>query len=225
MPDLTKKTVLELPILKLSKTWSAIAIATVRKAMEKLFSDKVKVLDPETYQLYAFNEWIKQSIGENDLYIQTSSCKIKVPKFIVCNEYMGDSGQKQKVVYSRRNIFIRDAGCCQYCLKKVKGDDWEVEHVLPKSRGGKTNFENCVVCCTVCNRKKANRTPSEAKMSLKKKVRIGNETVVKTYKKPKIPHWSILYRLKKTTISSDWKPFLKNIISDIYWDVELENEP
>ena len=73
---------------------------------------------------------------------------------------------KQKVPFSRKNIMVRDDFVCQYC--GVIGERLTIDHVIPKSRGGKTNFENCVGACKTCNAKKANKTPREAKMFLRK---------------------------------------------------------
>ena len=73
---------------------------------------------------------------------------------------------KQKVPFSRKNIMVRDDFVCQYC--GITGERLTIDHVIPKSRGGKTNFENCVGACKTCNAKKANKTPREAKMFLKK---------------------------------------------------------
>lgn len=90
---------------------------------------------------------------------------------------------KRKVPWSKRNVFIRDNYQCQYCgrtnLKKP-----ELEHVIPKSKGGKNIFENCVCACKECNRKKGNRLPSEANMFL--------------LKQPKMPtiHEFMLQKLK-----------------------------
>jgi len=72
---------------------------------------------------------------------------------------------KNKVPYSKRNIFVRDGYQCMYCgtRKKVK---LTIDHVIPQSRGGKSNFDNCVASCRPCNLKKGRRTPNEAKMFL-----------------------------------------------------------
>lgn len=74
---------------------------------------------------------------------------------------------KRKVPWSKRNIFIRDNNTCQYCGKKDLKTP-ELEHVIPKSKGGKNSFENCVCACKKCNRAKGDRTPSEAGMYLKR---------------------------------------------------------
>ncbi len=70
---------------------------------------------------------------------------------------------KNRVPFSKRNIFVRDKYACAYCHTNK---DLTIDHIMPASRGGKTNFDNCITACRPCNNKKGNRTPSEAKMYL-----------------------------------------------------------
>ena len=74
---------------------------------------------------------------------------------------------KNRVPFSKKNIHIRDGGKCVYC--GVTGERLTIDHVIPRSRGGKTSWENCVASCKKCNSTKANKTPNEAKMSLIKR--------------------------------------------------------
>ena len=67
------------------------------------------------------------------------------------------------VVFTRRNVFLRDNHKCQYCGKTA---NLTIDHILPKSRGGKDSWENVVVSCIRCNNKKGDRTPEEASMKL-----------------------------------------------------------
>jgi len=74
---------------------------------------------------------------------------------------------RSRVPFSKRNVFIRDGFRCAYCGgERVK---LTIDHIIPKSRGGGTTFENCVASCRPCNTRKGGRTPSEAKMYLKVK--------------------------------------------------------
>lgn len=74
---------------------------------------------------------------------------------------------KNKVPYSKRNIFVRDGFQCMYC--GTKQNKLTVDHVIPSSKGGKTSFDNCVASCKKCNHTKGDRTPNEAKMYLIKR--------------------------------------------------------
>ncbi len=73
---------------------------------------------------------------------------------------------RSRVPFSKKNVFIRDGMLCSYC--GAKSTRLTIDHVYPLSMGGKTNFENCVAACKPCNNKKGRRTPSEAKMFLKR---------------------------------------------------------
>ena len=74
---------------------------------------------------------------------------------------------RTRVPFSKRNVLIRDGFKCAYCRNESK--PLTIDHIIPKSRGGLTTFENCVSACRTCNNRKSNRTPSEAKMFIKVK--------------------------------------------------------
>lgn len=71
------------------------------------------------------------------------------------------------VAFTKRNIYVRDGFKCAYCA--TRKERLSIDHIIPKSRGGKTTFENCVAACRTCNLKKGGRTPREAGMFLKVK--------------------------------------------------------
>ncbi len=71
---------------------------------------------------------------------------------------------RQRVAFNRKNVFRRDDHTCQYCARHTF--DLTLDHVLPRSRGGPTNWENVVACCKACNAKKRDRTPEEANLHL-----------------------------------------------------------
>jgi 5-methylcytosine-specific restriction endonuclease McrA len=75
---------------------------------------------------------------------------------------------KTKVPYSKRNVFARDNQTCAFCGTKIENvEDCTVDHVVPRAQGGKSEWTNCVTACKPCNHHKADRTPSQAKMSLR----------------------------------------------------------
>lgn len=102
---------------------------------------------------------------------------------------------KNKVPYSRKNVYARDDFTCQYCGNK---ENLSIDHILPASRGGKTNFENCVTSCIKCNTKlKGNKTPGEANMRLKK---IPHTPTVMEFLSLKMKNTSIYNFLKESNI-------------------------
>jgi 5-methylcytosine-specific restriction endonuclease McrA len=74
---------------------------------------------------------------------------------------------KTKVPFTKKNVLTRDQYECAYC--GVKSRSLTIDHIIPRSKGGKSEFDNCVACCRTCNDKKGARTPREAGMPLKKR--------------------------------------------------------
>jgi len=137
-------------VIVLNCDYTFINTVSLKKAIKYIVSDKVEVVKSAP-------DLFKNSEG--------TVC-IKIP-LIVRLIKMIRSIYKSRVPYSKRNIFVRDNYVCQYCSKKLK-TNLSVDHIIPSSRGGKTNFENCVTACKPCNNKKDNKTPREAGMTLKR---------------------------------------------------------
>ena len=68
--------------------------------------------------------------------------------------------------FNKKNVFVRDNFICQYCFTPLKAKETTLDHIIPKSRGGTTNWRNVTTCCIPCNQYKSNRTPQEANMTL-----------------------------------------------------------
>jgi 5-methylcytosine-specific restriction endonuclease McrA len=122
----------------------------------------------------------------------------------------------RKVPFSRRNILRRDKFTCQYCGKSGSPQDLTLDHVVPRSmwqgKDTPTCWKNIVASCVRCNRKKGNRTPEQAEMTLRKNVR-GN---IVAYKKPKQPSYQeIALRLYMRNIPDEWVPYVKTINKDL----------
>lgn len=101
---------------------------------------------------------------------------------------------RQAIKFSRLNIYSRDAFTCQYCWKQLPTEDLTFDHVIPRSKGGKTIWANIVTCCVDCNAEKANRTPEEASMRLTRK--------------PNKPRWlpTITVEMNRN-IPEEWRPY------------------
>jgi 5-methylcytosine-specific restriction endonuclease McrA len=96
----------------------------------------------------------------------TSGFQIRIPAVMKLIKFIR-SIYRSGVPYSKKNILIRDEFKCGYCGKKAS--PLTVDHIIPRSRGGLSTFENCVACCKYCNTHKGCHTPSEAHMALKRK--------------------------------------------------------
>jgi len=124
--------------------------------------------------------------------VKSVSESFALPSVIVLNRYV--KFRFSYVVCSRANLFHRDQSECQYCGKYRDHKSMTIDHVIPKSRGGKNTWENLVVACKKCNQKKGNKTPAEAGMRL--------------LRLPKKPKESILRTIKREHINPDWKNYL-----------------
>ena len=99
--------------------------------------------------------------------VTTISFKIRIPRVIVLLVF--DRLPKKEVKFTRHNVFERDKNTCQYCGQLFDRSDLNLDHVVPRDRGGTTTWENVVCSCIPCNTRKGNRLPREAHMSLIRK--------------------------------------------------------
>lgn len=99
--------------------------------------------------------------------IRTSKLSIPIPSVVRLLVYRRMPRQNRAV--SRKNIMLRDRHSCQYCHQELAPKSLTLDHVVPKSRGGASTWENLVACCYRCNNRKADRTPAEAGMPLSRK--------------------------------------------------------
>lgn len=140
-------------------------------------SDQVVVLNAD-YTFLSVTSW-KNAIcllieGKAETLKETTrivrnhnrTVEVTVPLYIRVVKYVRKIF-KQKVPYSSRNVFVRDNQTCQYCGTYMeKTSDCTIDHVIPKAQGGKSRWDNCTTSCKPCNHRKADRTPSQAKMFL-----------------------------------------------------------
>jgi 5-methylcytosine-specific restriction endonuclease McrA len=212
---------LDSPTLVLNKNWIGINATTVKDAINTVCSERARIVCPEDYNLYYFDEWMKLDVPTGHPFIKTQHGKVKCPEVIVLNDY----GQipRQTVVFSRRNLWRRDLYRCQYCGKRPPPDEITIDHIVPKARGGMSCFENCVLACIDCNLKKGHKPLHKTGMRLRRSVKNhdGSESIV-FYTRPSVPSWSPLYSVRRHKIPQSWSKFLKDTIDYLYWNIELE---
>ncbi|MCK5863418.1 MAG: HNH endonuclease [Candidatus Hydrogenedentes bacterium] len=185
-------------VLVLNRSWVAVNVAPAKRALTLLFQGHARVVHPQDYALYDFDAWLEFSRRSTGLsfrrFVYTPSDRIRLPEVIVLNAFNGF--HIPAVRLSRRNIFTRDRNICQYCTRHFSRSELTIDHVIPKSRGGKDTWENLVLACTTCNLKKRDRTPEEAKMPL--------------MRKPVAPRWlpRVALPLPKEDLHS-WKRFVE----------------
>lgn len=200
------------PVLVLNKNWTAIGTSPVYKAINLVLGDvksrnKAVIID-ETCTPHTWEEWSLIKPDNEDDAIRTVSYAFKIPQVIRLTKY--DKFPKQVVIFSRFNIFKRDDYRCQYCGIRPGSEELTIDHVKPKSKGGKTTWENCVLSCINCNSIKGSRLPSEVKHH---KFPNGM-SLMKTPIKPKLKD------LKLNVYYESWKQWLDSA----YWNIELENQ-
>jgi 5-methylcytosine-specific restriction endonuclease McrA len=152
------------PVLVLNRSWLPMQLANVKRSMTLLFKGHAEVVCPETFRTYSFNAWKQQSRPAAQRCLHTPHFSIALPEVMVLRNF--NRVVKRQLRFNRRNIFIRDENTCQYCGQRLPTRELTLEHICPVSRGGASDWENVVLACKSCNRKKANRTPQEAGMRL-----------------------------------------------------------
>ncbi len=195
-------TTLTRPTLVLNRNWQPVGVATVARSLILVYSDNARIVDPHDYRLYTWADWSELRPGEGESFVQTLRYKLRVPEVVTLVRY--DRVPANSVTFSRRNIFKRDRYTCQYCGVQPGSEELTIDHVLPRSRGGPSSWDNCVLACVACNKRKADRTPEEARLRLAHP--------------PVRPQWRPYYAEQATRIAS-WSKFL----SEAYWNVELKS--
>lgn len=191
-------------VLVLNRVYRPIHITSVRRAFSLLYQGVAKAIDEE-FQLFDFESWSALAAASHQDAIHTVSRRIRVPRVIVLVAY--EFLPKTRVRFSRFNIYARDDNTCQYCGSKYHRAELNLDHVVPRSRGGSTNWENVVCSCIPCNLKKGGRTPEEAGMKL--------------LKLPSRPRWTPMFRsATRRAFYREWKPFI-SVVDAAYWNAEL----
>lgn len=191
---------LQRPTLVLNRNWQPVNVATVGRALTLVWNESARVIDPHDYQMHGWNDWSRLAPRDDEPFIQAVRRRLRVPEVITLSDY--DRLPTAAVSFSRRNIFKRDHFKCQYCGVQPGSEELTIDHVVPRAQGGITSWTNCVLACVACNKRKADRTPDQAAMRLRKL--------------PVRPHWQPLYASPLVRIAS-WAKF----ISEAYWTVEL----
>ena len=198
-------------VLMLNKHYMAIRVVGVKRAFSLLCRDLAEVVSYEegTYANYDFRSWCEVSQCRRDFdstahdWVTTVNLDIAVPRIIRLLFY--DRLPRSEVKFNRRNIFARDRNRCQYCGKRFPTNELSLDHVVPRSVGGRATWENIVCACMRCNVKKGGRTPQQAHMEL----------ICKPVKPKRNP--LIHVHLGHDRYHS-WKQFLDHA----YWSVELK---
>ena len=159
-------------VLVLNQDYSALTVCSVERAVVLVHLQKVHLVEAVT-----------------DKFVRSPSVHIPWPSIVRLKGYV--RVPYQRVMLSRKNVLRRDRHACQYCGERGR---LTIDHVLPKSRGGKDSWENLVAACVPCNNRKGDRTPGEAGMTLARK--------------PFRPSYVMFIRDFVGTVDDTWKPYL-----------------
>ena len=195
--DKMSVSLLDTNVLVLNRFYMAIRVVNVRRAFTLLYRDCAEVISNENgqYVSYDFESWCELSQlasldkqpGED--YIRAVEFELQVPRIVRLTRF--DRMPMQTVRFNRRNLFARDDHQCQYCGKVEPTHKLSLDHVVPRSHGGPTTWENIVCCCLRCNSRKGGRTPKQARMKLLKvpaKPRV-NPLLVQSVEDPRYECW------------------------------------
>jgi 5-methylcytosine-specific restriction endonuclease McrA len=199
-------------VLVLNKHYAAVRVVAARRALTLLYRHIAEIvsLEDNSWRSYDFESWRQVSEFRSRYerhqheWIRCVRFEIAVPRIVRLLFY--DRLPKRPVKFNRRNLFARDANRCQYCGAKYPTSELSLDHVVPRGRGGRADWDNIVCCCVTCNVRKGGRTPEEAGMHL--------------IARPQRPKRSPLVTLRLTSEKyASWKQFLDTA----YWNVELRD--
>jgi len=171
------------PVLLLNATYEPLRVISWQRAIRLLTLGKVEVLE------------------ETDREIRSVSFVIRLPSVVRLLRMIRP--RRQPLKFSRQNIYLRDNFRCQYCGSRVSSQDLNLDHVIPRSLGGKTSWENIVTCCVPCNVRKGGSAPEA----------VGMRLISRPVKPDRLPGLAITIRWHNAPDS--WRDYL-------YWNAELE---
>lgn len=182
------------PCLQLNSSWQPIGFYPIGVCIATLLRQMGCVIHPVTYEPLTFEQWIERDdLPANTRMIKTSGQPVPAPDVIVLTEY--GKVPPRKIGFNRQNLFKRDVYTCQYCGISLPGSELQIEHIMPRSRGGPTSWENTVAACDGCNSRKADKTPREAGMTLRTK--------------PTTPSWKPGLQVPQGEVRPLWLKLLK----------------
>jgi 5-methylcytosine-specific restriction endonuclease McrA len=197
---------LDSSVLVLNRVYQPLHVTSVRRAVSLLYQGVARALDAQ-FRLFDFESWAALAAAVNDEAIHTPSRAIRVPRVIVLVAHV--HLPQQRVRFSRLNVYARDESTCQYCGRRFPRSELNLDHVVPRSRGGSTSWENVVCSCVPCNLRKGGRTPDEAGLRL--------------LRHPARPRWTtVLRNAARRATYQEWKPFL-GLVDAAYWNSELRD--
>lgn len=153
-------------VLVLNRNWQAIGVKTPAEAFAMMATGAASALDIEEGALrpVSWQEWLGLPVRDQDAGVGTPRGAVRSPTVLVLARYA--RMPRRRLSFSRRGLWHRDEGVCQYSGRRLSFEEANIDHVIPRSRGGATSWENCVLADKRVNHRKADRTPEEAGLRL-----------------------------------------------------------
>ena len=162
-------------VLVLNATYEPLSVVSVKRAVVLLLKEKAELIEAAEAKLRSENYSLPRPLVIRLVYF------VKIPHRII-------------LPVTRRGVLARDHYTCQYCSLMPPRQQLTLDHVLPRSRGGKTIWENVVTACDKCNGRKGNRTPDEANMAL--------------MTEPKRPRYLAIAALASVEVKQAWNKYM-----------------
>ena len=180
-------------VLVLNRCWQAIDVKTPAEAFAMMATAAASALDIGEGALrpVSWQEWLTLAVRPQDTGVGTSRGLVRSPTVLVLARYA--RMPRRRLCFSRRGLWQRDGGVCQYSGRRLQFDEANIDHVIPRSRGGATSWENCVLSDKRVNHRKGDRTPEEAGLRLARDPQIPRELPATTFIRNahSIPDWEL----------------------------------
>jgi 5-methylcytosine-specific restriction endonuclease McrA len=153
-------------VLVLNRNWQAIHVRTPAEAFCQMATDVASGLDIDGDKMVPVKwaDWLRLPIRAHDLAVGTPRGPVRTPTVIVLGTYA--KVPKRRPALSPKTIWQRDGGHCQYTGRPLEPHEANIDHVIPRSRGGATAWDNCVLADKRVNSRKADKLPGEAGLRL-----------------------------------------------------------
>jgi 5-methylcytosine-specific restriction endonuclease McrA len=155
---------LDVRSLVLNRSWVPVSTTSVRRAILLMSRGVAGAVHPETFEVADWDAWVLR--GPRGPRLRAVNFEFPLPEVIVLQDY--NDFPDFPVAFTRRNLYRRDGYRCMYCSKRVGGERLTIDHVVPRSRGGGSTWDNCVTACLGCNARKADLPPREAGLRLRR---------------------------------------------------------
>jgi 5-methylcytosine-specific restriction endonuclease McrA len=218
---------LNTPVLVLNRSYLPVHVTSVRRAFSLVYQGIARVVDGE-YRTFDFEQWSVLRVlngydrrlnghehrevrnvdvphgdgpqSDGPEWVGTSRGRLPAPRVILLTVF--DRVPRRHVRFSRVNVMTRDGFTCQYCGERPSRSQLNLDHVVPRAHGGRSTWENVVVSCLDCNRRKGGRTPEQAGLRL--------------LRAPARPRWTPLATLSLAHVRhAEWRPFLRVVESSL----------